>query len=51
MKTKNWKGDLTRLPKPKILPETQQFFGSSNSSDLITFEKDPLDQDLFENGK
>ena len=34
-------------PKPKILPETQQTFDFSNSSDLITFEKEPLDQDLL----
>ena len=29
-------------PKPKILPETRQAFDSSNSSDLITFEKETL---------
>ena len=29
-------------PKPKILPETRRTFDSSNSSDLITFEKEKL---------
>ena len=29
------------------MPETQQTYDSSNSSDLITFEKEPLNQDIL----
>ena len=44
---KTKKGDKLNENQKYVLPQTQRTFDSSNSSDLITFKKEPLDMTKF----